>query len=203
MKATPRQWALLGALVLLWAGLLLARGGGSAPSVPTRQGPAAARTDARAVKAPAVLPRLRTDLLRVPRAPLPERPKNLFAAVVEPPPPPPAAPKAAGAPTPPTPPPDPFLEGLKGVKFLGFAREDGRTLAFLSRGSEFLMARETELFLNQYVVTRIGEDSIVLATPDGTREARLNQYLVTRIGEDSIVLATPDGTREARLTLSP
>jgi hypothetical protein len=92
--------------------------------------------------------------------------------VVEPPPAP--APKPASAPTPPAPPPpDPFLEGLKGLKFLGFAREDGRTLAFLSRGSEFLMARENELFLNQYVVTRIGEDSIVLATPDGTREARL------------------------------
>lgn len=174
MKATQRQWAILGGLVLLWAGLLLARGGGSPPSVPTRQGPAVPRTETRGVKAPAGLPRLRTDLLRAPRAALPDHPKNLFAAVAEPPPPAAAAPKPAAGPTPPAaPPPDPFLEGLKGLKFLGFAREDGRTLAFLSRGGEFLMAREKELFLNQYMVTGISEDSIVLTTPDGTREARL------------------------------
>ena len=99
---------------------------------------------------------------------LPASPKNLFAAVVEPPPSPPP-PKPAPA----APPPDPFLEGLKGLKFLGFAREEGRTLAFLSRSGEFFMARETELILNQYLVARITEDSIILATPDGTREARL------------------------------
>jgi hypothetical protein len=91
---------------------------------------------------------------------------------MEEPPPPPPKPVAA-APPPAPPPPDPFLEGIKGLKFLGFAREEGRTLAFLSRGGEFLMAREQELVLNQYVVARITEDSITLATPDGTREARL------------------------------
>lgn len=174
MKATPRQYAILGVLILLWVGLLLARGVRSAPPVSARQGPAVPRTEARGVKGPAVLPRLRADLLQAPRAPLPESPKNLFAAVAERPPVPSVAAKPAAAPAPPAPPPpDPFLEGLKAVKFLGFAREDGRMLAFLSRGGEFLIARETELFLNQYVVTRIGEDSIVLATPDGTREARL------------------------------
>jgi hypothetical protein len=35
------------------------------------------------------------------------------------------------------------------------------------------MAREQELVLNQYVVARITEDSIILAMPDGSREARL------------------------------
>jgi len=171
MKATPRQWAVLAFLILLWAGLLLARWGRSAPPAPSADVPPRARTEARVAKAPAGLPRLRTDLLRAPRASLPETPKNLFAAVVEPPPPPP---KPVAAAPPPAPPPlDPFLEGIKGLKFLGFAREEGRTLAFLSRGGEFFMAREQELVLNQYVVTRITEDSIVLATPDGSREARL------------------------------
>jgi len=171
MKATPRQWAVLAFLILLWAGLLLARWGRPAPPAPSADVPPRARTEARVAKAPAGLPRLRTDLLRAPRASLPETPKNLFAAVVEPPPPPPQA--APAAPPSPPPPPDPFLEGLKGLKFLGFAREEGRVLAFLSRGGEFLMVQEKELFLNQYVVARITEDSIILATPDGSREARL------------------------------
>lgn len=171
MKATPRQWALLAFLLLLWGGLLLARWGRSAPPAPPAGGPTPARVEARAAKAPAASLRLRTDLLRAPRASLPETPKNLFAAVEELPPPPPKP--VAGAPPPPPPPPDPFLEGLKGLKFLGFAREEGRVLAFLSRGGEFLMVQEKELFLNQYVVARITEDSIILATPDGSREARL------------------------------
>jgi hypothetical protein len=47
-------------------------------------------------------------------------------------------------------------------------------LAFLSRGGEFLMAREKELLLNQYVVARITEDSILLTAPDGSRETRLS-----------------------------
>ena len=169
MKATPRQWAVLTFLILLWAGLLLARWGRSAPPAPPAERPTSTRVEARAATAPAASLRLRTDLLRAPRASLPETPKNLFAAVEELPPPKPVA----GAPPPPPPPPDPFLEGLKGLKFLGFAREEGRVLAFLSRGGEFLMAREKELVLNQYVVARITEDSITLATPDGTREARL------------------------------
>lgn len=175
MKATPRQWALLGFLILLWVGLLLARWGRSAPPAPPAEGPAPARIEARAVKIPAASLRLRTDLLRAPRASLPETPKNLFAAVEELPPaaPPPPTP-AAGAPPPAPSPPDPFLEGLKGLKFLGFAREEGRALAFLSRGGEFLITREKELFLNQYLVARITEDSIILATPDGAREARLS-----------------------------
>ena len=173
MKATPRQWAVLAFLILFWAGLLLARWGRSAPPAAPGGGPAPTRIEARAVKSPAAPARLRTDLLRAVRPSLPASPKNLFAAVVEPPPPPPA-PKPAAAPPPPVPPPpDPFLEGLKGLKFLGFAREEGRTLAFLSRGGEFLMAREKELILNQYLVARISEDSIILAPPDGTREARL------------------------------
>ena len=173
MKATPRQWALLAFLILLWAGLLLARWGRSAPVGPPAAGPPPTRTEARAVKARAPFPRLQTDLLRVPRPALPETPKNLFAAVEEPPPPPPLPTPVAAAPPPAPPPPDPFLEGLKALKFLGFAREEGRALAFLSRGGEFLMAREKELLLNQYLVARITEDSIILATPDGTREARL------------------------------
>ncbi len=172
MKATPRQWAVLTFLILLWAGLLLARWGRSAPPVPPAERPTSTRVEARAATAPAASLRLRTDLLRAPRASLPETPKNLFAAVVEPPPPPPQAAPAAPPSSPP--PPDPFLEGLKGLKFLGFAREEGRGLAFLSRGGEFLTVQEKELFLNQYLVARITEDSIILATPDGSREARLS-----------------------------
>ena len=170
MKATARQWAILAFLLLVWGGLLVARWGRSAPPAPRAEGPRVTRPEARAAKTPATIPGLRTDLLRVARAPLPETPKNLFAAVEEPPPPPPPPPKpVAPAPVP----PDPFLEGLKGLKFLGFAHEGGRMLAFLSRGGEFLMAREKELLLNQYVVARITEDSILLTAPDGSREARL------------------------------
>lgn len=175
MKAAQRQWALLAFLILVWAGLLLARWGRSAPPASPAQGPPPARVEARAVKGATAPPRLRTELLRAPRASLPETPKNLFAAVVEPPAPPPPPLKPGGAPPTPSaaPPPDPFLEGLKGLKFLGFARERGRVLAFLSRGGEFLTVQEKEVFLNQYVVARITEDSIILATPDGAREARL------------------------------
>ena len=169
MKPTPRQWAILGFLLLLWGGLLVARWGRSAPPAPRAEGPRVTRAEARAAKTPATIPGLRTDLLRAARAPLPAMPKNLFAAV-EPPPPPLAAKPVAPAP----PPPDPFLEGLKGLKFLGFAHEGGQMLAFLSRGGEFLMAREKELLLNQYVVARIAEDSILLTAPDGSREARLS-----------------------------
>ncbi len=175
MKATPRQWAVLAFLILLWAGLLLARWGRSAPPAAPGGGPPPTRIEARMVKSPAGPPRLRTDLLRAPRPSLPTSPKNLFAAVEEPPPSPPPPKPAAAAP-----PPDPFLEGLKGLKFLGFAREEGRVLAFLSRGGEFFMAREKEVILNQYLVARISEDSIILATPDGTREARLTLAPDTR-----------------------
>ncbi|MCI0372625.1 MAG: hypothetical protein L0214_14935 [candidate division NC10 bacterium] len=169
MKAAARQWAILAFLILVWAGLLLARWGQSAPPTRPADRPAPARTEARAGKARADNSRLRTDLLRAPRPALPDTLKNLFAAVEEPPPPPPPKP-VAGAPPPPA---DPFLEGLKRVKFLGFAREEGRALAFVSRDGEFLMAREKELLLNQYLVVRITEDTITLATPDGSREARL------------------------------
>lgn len=175
MKPTRRQWALLAFLILVWAGLLLARWGRSSPPAPPAGAPPRARVEARAVKATAAPPRLRIELLRAPGASLPETPKNLFAAVVEPPPPPPPPPKPGGAAPAPiaAPPPDPFLEGLKGLKFLGFARERGRTLAFLSRGGEFLTVEEKEPFLNQYLVARITEDSVILTTPDGSREARL------------------------------
>ncbi|MGH7408788.1 MAG: hypothetical protein ACREKF_12375 [Candidatus Methylomirabilales bacterium] len=169
MKATPRQWAILAFLILVWAGLLLARWGQSAPSSRPADRPAPARTEARAAKARVENSRLRTDLLNAPRPALPDTLKNLFTAVEEPPPPAPPKPVAAA----PLPPADPFLEGLKRVKFLGFAREEGRALAFVSRDGEFLMAREKELFLNQYLVVRITEDTIILATPDGSREARL------------------------------
>ena len=170
MKAPQRQWAILGILLLVWGGLLVARWGRSAPPAPRAEGPRVTRADARAAKTPATIPGLRTDLLRAVRAPLPVTPKNLFAAVEEPPPPALAAKPIAPA----LPPPDPFLEGLKGLKFLGFALEGGRMLAFLSRGGEFLMAREKELLLNQYLVARIAEDSILLTAPDGSREARLS-----------------------------
>lgn len=170
MKATPRKWALLAFLILVWAGLLLARWGQSAPPTRPADRPAPARTEAQAAKARVENSRLRTDLLRAPRPALPSTLKNLFAAVVEPPP----TPKpVAAAPLPAPPPLDPFLEGLKRVKFLGFSREGGQVVAFLSRDGEFLMAREKELFLNQYLVARITEDTIILATPDGSREARL------------------------------
>ena len=175
MKATQRQWALLAFLILVWGALLLARWSRSAPPVSPTQATAPTRVEARAVKTTAAPPRLRIELLRARGASLPETPKNLFAAVVEPPAPPPPPPKLGGAAPAPiaAPPPDPFLEGLKGLKFLGFARERGRVLGFLSRGGEFLTVEEKELFLNQYVVARITEDSIILATPDGAREARL------------------------------
>jgi len=56
MKATPRQWAVLTFLILLWAGLLLARWGRSAPPVPPAERPTSTRVEARAATAPAAQP---------------------------------------------------------------------------------------------------------------------------------------------------
>lgn len=119
------------------------------------------------------IPRLKLDRIERVRPPFDPGVRNIFASI--------EAPAALQAPAPPKPqaalslppPPDPFLEEAKQVRFLGYAKADGKPMAFVAYAEEALVVPETEVFGNQFRVKSITEDSMVLTSLDGTKEILL------------------------------
>lgn len=177
MRDKRRQAILLGCLLLGWVALLAVRLQ-SGPEMAARPGPRAA--GARLGGAPgtpeAAVPQLKLELLDRALPPFQEARHNIFGGAQLTPPPPASAPsvevKAPPA-TPAAPPPDPFLEGTRGLRFLGFVAADGDRAAIVGKGTEVFVVKERETLDGAYLVKEVHEDYVLLGQPQGDRTVRL------------------------------
>ncbi len=125
------------------------------------------------------MPRLKAELLDLPRPPYPSEIHNIFGAPPPPPPPPPSAARPAGpvgaaaAAPPPPPPPDPFVEEAKQLRFVGYLRTGSALTAFIVRGQEIHSLDVGNMLQGRYKVQAITEDEVVLASPQGDKQVRL------------------------------
>jgi len=161
---------ILVALGLLWAVLFVTHRPGQPPARATAQaGSKPARTPAGRSGG---LPRLKLEMLALPRAPYPTDEQNIFGT---PPPPPPPRPLEAAQPAspPPPPPPDPFQELVKQFRYVGFLRDGKAATAFIVQGQQVLTVAVGEVVAGRFQVTEVGEDFVVLASPTGDKQARL------------------------------
>ena len=138
MRSARTKIVILVVLVAIWAAVVFLRQPGEPP---VRTGPT--QPDARVPRPPArsgTTPMLRTDLLRVARAPYPADVQNIFSA--PPPPPVKSAEPSALATAPSLPPPDPFQEEAKQFRYVGFLRSGSANTAVLI--FLFLPARDAQ-----------------------------------------------------------
>lgn len=164
---------LLLGLLVAWGAIVGVQQLTTAPPPPPA--PTAGTGSARRAIAQGVgLPRLKTELLRSPRPPVPTQVQNIFGKV-EPPPPPKDATKAsvAPAPPPPPPPPDPFLEAAKRLRYLGFVEHEAKRKALILQGQDIQMVEAGEAVGGQVRVKTVNEDYVLLASPDGSKEAKV------------------------------
>ena len=172
MRSTRTKILILVGLLGVWALVFIVRRPAESPvrSGPTQAGARAAR----AAGAGSGIPRLKADLIKVPRAPYPSEVQNIFSS------PPPAAPpaKAAGpagpAATPPAAPPDPFQEEAKQLRYVGFLQAGDTATAFLVRGQEVHTVPVGGLVGGRFRVMEVRDDSVLLASPAGDKEIRLS-----------------------------
>lgn len=113
------------------------------------------------------LPRLKTELLDLPRPAYPPEVQNIFGT----PPPPPPPPQAAVTPAPP--PPDPFQEEAKHLRYVGFLDTGRSKLAFIAQGKEMHTVEVGETFSARFRVQAITEEAVLLSSPDGEKQIRL------------------------------
>ncbi len=175
MGSTRGKLITLGALVLLWGVVLLGRGWmfpSEPTSAPVERKPGVQRVAA----ASSQVPHLKKELIDLPRPPYPPEAQNIFGA----PPPPPALPAAGGpggaaaaAAAPPPPPPDPFQEGAKQLKYLGFLRNGASATAFISQGQDLYTAATGEVVAGRYRVVQVVDEAVVLASPAGDKQVRV------------------------------
>jgi hypothetical protein len=164
---------ILVALCLLWAVLFVTRRPGQPPARATAQARSQpARTPAGRSGG---LPRLKLEMLALPRAPYPTDEQDIFGS---PPPPPPSSsssprPVEAARPAPPSPPSDPFQELVKQFRYVGFLRDGKAATAFILQGQQVLTVAVGEVVAGRFQVTEVGEDFVVLASPAGDKQARL------------------------------
>ena len=170
MRSLRGKVFILVALGLLWAVLFVTHRPGQPPARATAQaGSKPARTPAGRSGG---LPRLKLEMLALPRAPYPTDEQNIFGT---PPPPPPPRPLEAAQPAspPPPPPPDPFQELVKQFRYVGFLRDGKAATAFIVQGQQVLTVAVGEVVAGRFQVTEVGEDFVVLASPTGDKQARL------------------------------
>jgi hypothetical protein len=125
----------------------------------------------------AALPRLRRDLVDLPRRPYPEESQNLFSAPPPPAPPPPAVP----APPPPVPvqvrptppPPDPFAEGAKQLRYLGFVDMGDVRTAMITQGAELFLVATGEMLTTRIRVLSVDDDGVLLGSSEGDKQTRV------------------------------
>lgn len=171
MGSVRSKVVVLAVLLAVWAGVFLLRRSGESPA---RTGPPQMEARApRAAAGGAGMPRLRSDLLSVTRAPYPADVQNIFSA----PPPPPPVQSAVGpglqAPVAAVPPPDPFQEEAKQFRYVGFLRAGNANMAFIVRGQEVHTVPVGSTLGGRYRVVEVQDDGVVLASPAGDKQVRL------------------------------
>jgi hypothetical protein len=167
----------LGALAVFWGALLFGRGllPGDRPAAAP---PETKEATPRVAPKPA-FPRLKRELIEAERPPYPPEGQSLFSAPPPPPPPPRAATAAPnggpGAPPaqPPAPPPDPFQEGAKQLKYLGFLRSGGTATAFIIQGPDLYTVATGEVIAGRFRVVEVQDDAVVLTSPAGDKQVRV------------------------------
>jgi hypothetical protein len=172
MQSTRVKLLLLGARVALWALILVFRnlGGGAPP----RSGSDQPRARAARAAAGEAIPRLKTDLATRPRAPYPAEVHNIFSRPLPPPLPVQAGGPGGSAAAPPPPPPDPFQEGAKQLRYVGFLQSGDTATAFLVRGQEVHTVPVGGLVGGQFRVVEVRDDSVLLGSPTGDKQVRLS-----------------------------
>lgn len=124
------------------------------------------------------LPRLKTELLRLPSPTYTPETQSIFGAPPPPPPPPrpvgAAGSAAASAAAPPPPPPDPFYEEAKRLRYVGFLRRaDSTTTAFIIQGQDVQALGIGATLSGRFRVQAITEDEVVLTSPGGDKQVRI------------------------------
>jgi hypothetical protein len=169
MRSVRGKVIILVALGLLWAVLFVTRRPGQPPARATAQaGSQTARTPAGRSGG---FPRLKLEMLALPRVPYPTDEQDIFGT--PPPPPPPPRSVEAARPAPPPPPPDPFQEQVKQLRYVGFLRDGKAATAFIVQGQQVLTVAVGEVVAGHFQVTEVGEDFVVLASPAGDKQVRL------------------------------
>ena len=168
MRSVRGKVIILVALGLLWAVLFVAH----RPTPPAR---ATAQARSQPARTPAGrsggFPRLKLEMLTLPRAPYPTDEQDIFGT--PPPPSPPPRSGEAARPAPPPPPPDPFQELVKQFRYVGFLRDGKAATAFIVQGQQVLTVAVGEVVAGRFQIMEIGEDFVVLASPAGDKQARL------------------------------
>ncbi|HEX7549650.1 MAG TPA: hypothetical protein VF579_03660 [Candidatus Methylomirabilis sp.] len=191
MRSMRGKVIILVVLGLVWAVLFVARRPGQPPAR------AALQPGSRPARTPAGqgggLPRLKLELLALPRAPYPMDAQNIFGAPPAPPSPPPSqSPRSTelAQPAAAPPPPDPFQELVKQFRYVGFLRDGKAATAFIVQGQQVLTVAVGEVVAGRFQVMEVGEDFVVLASPAGDKQVRL-----PLTGEAGATLRpkTPDG----------
>ncbi len=124
----------------------------------------------RQAKKRAEMPRLRLSQIQRVRPPFEPEIRNIFASIDR------SSLLARPKPTSPSPippPSDPFVEKAKRLRFIGYAKADDRTVAFVAYGNEVLVVPEAEVFGGQFRIKEIKEDAIIVSSLDGKKEVRL------------------------------
>ena len=171
MRSMRGKVIILVALGLLWAVLFVTRRPGQPPARATAQaGSQPARTPAGRSGG---FPRLKLEMLTLPRAPYPTDEQDIFGTPPPPPPPPRPVEAARPATPPPPPPPDPFQELVKQYRYVGFLRDGKAATAFIVQGQEVFTVAVGEVVAGRFQVKEVDEDFVVLASPAGDKQARL------------------------------
>ena len=170
MRSTRTKFLVLAALVGVWA-LIFGLRRSDEPvrtSAPPQTGARPARTS---TSPSATTPRLKAELVKLPRAPYPSEVQNIFSA--PPPPPPPPPPQAVGPPgaaQPALPPPDPFQEEAKQLRYVGFLRSGNVLTAFIVQGQEVHTVPVGGMLGGRFRVAEVQEESVLLASPAGDKQ---------------------------------
>ena len=180
MPRDRKKLIVLACLVVFWIGLILVQRSQRQGVRSTQVASAPQRTSARKGK-PATpprrqakkrreMPRLRLSQIQRVRPPFEPEIRNIFASIDR------SSLLARPKPTSPSPippPSDPFVEKAKRLRFIGYAKADDRTVAFVAYGNEVLVVPEAEVFGGQFRIKEIKEDAIIVSSLDGKKEVRL------------------------------
>lgn len=170
MGSTRTKTVLLVALLVAWGAILGVRHFTTPPPPPVRtSGTESVRTP---VAQGGGLPRLKAELLNVPRPPVPTQVQNIFGNVQ--PPPLTEVARAPVSPVPaPPPPPDPFLEEAKRLRYLGYIEYEAKRKALILQGQDIHMLEAGEAFGGLFRVKSVTDEYVLLVSPDGSKETRL------------------------------
>jgi hypothetical protein len=172
MRSTRTKFLVLAALVGVWA-LIFGLRRSDEPvrtSAPPQTGARPART---AASPSATIPRLKSELVTLPRAPYPSEVQNIFSVPPPPPTPPPQAVGLPGPAQPALPPPDPFQEEAKQLRYVGFLKSGNVLTAFIVQGQEVHTVPIGGMLYGRFRVAEVQEESVLLTSPSGDKQARL------------------------------